>query len=1170
MASKYLDFVGLSRFLDKLKGLFAPKKQGIEYINGTQTASTNVWTGETTDNELYEGKMIAYRLPFAGTSSGATLNLTFANGTTSGAKNVYLSTSTRMTTHVAAGNTVILVYHEANVIGSTTYQGWWMDAYYNSDGSAYQMYVYGSRGGHTVTNCPPICMFLTQSENRLLPTWAGTASSTAATHVMTTEEFDPFGNIYYKGSNAYNAGVLIGQALYYQIQVDLRYAFNTNGFDLLDSGVGATIYMVCEPTANGKAVLYSNQITKTLPIEDDGLLYVYLGRSYSSTSIYLMLNHPVYMFDAEAGEAIAIDRSYLLDRDKNRIVTETDPYIYRQTGDGKAIGDIEVLDKIVGGTVCWNQWASFSQSVIPTSDGHGVIYEYVDGTSVKITGTSDTNTVRTGWFAIAENAVKLMLGHKVLITTTIRSGSYTGDLLLHIYGSQQVSIGESGIVSVPLTNGTVQKRLTLYVTEGSTFSDLICSFNVFDLTQMFGSTIADYIYSLETATAGAGVEWFKRYFPNDYYAYNPGELISVTGLQEHKIVGKNLLSSNYADYAKPANRSYAFINAVIPEGRRAIFTFADRDTSIDMTGVYIGFCEDDIYQHGTVSVYRWIIQNGVMASARSNFIPEVNAYCRNVFIYPKNEETFNKLFARYYIAVELAESGNESSGYEPYISHSTALDSNVTLRGIFSLDSPNKLTCDGDVWTPDGKIERHYGEVDLGELTWDYNGTRFAATLTNKKISTSRLIGLCAEYTVENSTVADAPDKSVVFGVSGDMAVYIKDSTYSDTATFKTAMSGVKLVYELAEPVSEDAPTYSSMQKADPAGTEEFVSTAEVKIPVGHGTRYMLAPKLYDETQSQLSAIRKEIEGEFVSAKNEQTFTPNQQLQARENIGATGIEWIQSTQTATTGNWTGVSRDTALYDGKIICYRLSYAGSGNASLNLTLADGTETGPIPVYWHSTTRVTTHQAYGTEWLYVYHEDYISPVDNSHKGPGWWSLTRAYYENSAAYISRDNTPPKVKSTLYRYMLCFSDVDTQLIPASNGNNNTGTTKTITTDSFDPFGRIYYYATTTTVNAGSRPAENVMVYGMYAFDIRYSFNMGATLTAQMPVYVACVPQSDGRVKLAENPIVQTIPLDSEEDGLIYIYLGQARSTSSICLNAVHDIYKVYNGAIYNIKALML
>ena len=39
-SNKYLDFTGLSHFLDKIKSIFAPKKQGVEYINGTQTAAT--------------------------------------------------------------------------------------------------------------------------------------------------------------------------------------------------------------------------------------------------------------------------------------------------------------------------------------------------------------------------------------------------------------------------------------------------------------------------------------------------------------------------------------------------------------------------------------------------------------------------------------------------------------------------------------------------------------------------------------------------------------------------------------------------------------------------------------------------------------------------------------------------------------------------------------------------------------------------------------------------------------------------------------------------------------------------------------------------------------------------------------------------------------------------
>ena len=64
------------------------------------------------------------------------------------------------------------------------------------------------------------------------------------------------------------------------------------------------------------------------------------------------------------------------------------------------------------------------------------------------------------------------------------------------------------------------------------------------------------------------------------------------------------------------------------------------------------------------------------------------------------------------------------------------------------------------------------------------------------------------------------------------------DSQYSDAATFKTAMSGVMLVYELATPTTETADHYTNPQIVDPDGTEEYVSTSIV--PVGHESRYPL------------------------------------------------------------------------------------------------------------------------------------------------------------------------------------------------------------------------------------------------------------------------------------------------------------------------------------------
>ena len=69
-------------------------------------------------------------------------------------------------------------------------------------------------------------------------------------------------------------------------------------------------------------------------------------------------------------------------------------------------------------------------------------------------------------------------------------------------------------------------------------------------------------------------------------------------------------------------------------------------------------------------------------------------------------------------------------------------------------------------------------------------------------------------------------------------------------------------------------------------------------------------------------------------------------------------EYIAGTQTASTGAWTGTSKYIDdLRAGTRIYYKLPYAGSGNATLTLTLSDGT-TVAKDVYYNNTTRMTTH--------------------------------------------------------------------------------------------------------------------------------------------------------------------------------------------------------------------
>ena len=83
-----------------------------------------------------------------------------------------------------------------------------------------------------------------------------------------------------------------------------------------------------------------------------------------------------------------------------------------------------------------------------------------------------------------------------------------------------------------VTNDTTWIRVAI-ANNGATLSGQyfeVQNFNIIDLTQLFGTTVADYIYNLEQATTGAGVAYFRNLFPKDYYDYNSGEFTCVSAV----------------------------------------------------------------------------------------------------------------------------------------------------------------------------------------------------------------------------------------------------------------------------------------------------------------------------------------------------------------------------------------------------------------------------------------------------------------------------------------------------------------------------------------------------------------------------------------------------------------------------------------------------------------
>lgn len=260
--------------------------------------------------------------------------------------------------------------------------------------------------------------------------------------------------------------------------------------------------------------------------------------------------------------------------------------------------------------------------------------------------------------------------------------------------------------------------------------------------------------------------------------------------------------------------------------------------------------------------------------------------------------------------------------------------------------------------------------------------------------------------------------------------------------------------------------------------------------------------------------------------------------------------YVKGTQTAVTGAWTGELPEVdALYDGLTIDYWLPFAGSGNATLNLTLKGGTKTGAINCYYAETNRLTTHIGANNIIRLVYQTVTISGTSYT----GWWR-PKDYYVNDVAYAIRNGSPAyQANSAVYRYQLLFQVDENKLTPLNNVNNSTATNKAMLTGvDFLPFGRIYYFNSTTNIAANGN--MNTALYSRYQFDLRYSLNCGQTLTAHRDLYLKCVKQSNGKFRIATDPCwTQTLP--STNDGYYYIRLGRTYSTYQMYLDEEHPIY---------------
>ena len=313
------------------------------------------------------------------------------------------------------------------------------------------------------------------------------------------------------------------------------------------------------------------------------------------------------------------------------------------------------------------------------------------------------------------------------------------------------------------------------------------------------------------------------------------------------------------------------------------------------------------------------------------------------------------------------------------------------------------------------------------------------------------------------------------------------------------------------------------------------------------------------------------------------------------NVVKQSIESIIGTQTSNTYSWTGTSTTLSasdIVDGLTINYFLPYSVGGsqvgatylrlsdNANvntngvvLNLTLADGTTTGNIPVWYQGVGRLTSHYGYGAIIKMTYHKDVV--MANAYKATGWWvdaQYNSDTVDNRIVYFTGKTGAKGIwagslfmedSAGTYQNICTASDGTVTTASSGNGARTTATTKKANTNGFKVGGTIYY--TGTSYNADTNITGTNTIFSSYGnvFDSRYCMNTTLTagsLTTYKPWYlVGSISTTDGLFYLDSTWWTQT----PNTTGKVYILGGGVYdSTTSYCRITLYEnnMWYVYDG----------
>lgn len=564
-------------------------------------------------------------------------------------------------------------------------------------------------------------------------------------------------------------------------------------------------------------------------------------------------------------------------------------YNYRTTGGSAEVGDRAYVDAITGVSLPWNQMAPTLSSA--KWNAHPYLSGAFDSTDNSFSGTV-TQQSNSAYISVpnVNGGIEIIAKRVYLYSAEYTPSEALGAPRLGLmYDTQFISLPSISASKTQVTAifkgadniGTENKGFYIYpnMSGGMSVDATIKIKNVMviDLTAMFGSTIADYIYALETAHAGDGVAWFKRYFPKPYYAYH------AVGMEHVNAVSARTVGFNQWD------EEWELGNLDNSGGTVSESNGIRSKNYCDILPNTTYYCYDG---HYSISVYGIRV---CFYNANKEFIGAT--YVSNTTFTTPNDATYFKFATNpsagtyttynHDICFSIRWDNSRDGDYEPYNLHTYPL-ADITLRGKPLIDESGNLKFDGDRYLPNGTVERRYEDIVFdgsSDENWslqsinDAGIANFGVSISSNPAKNSD-DAICNRFERQNSLISQTTTEGFMIASYTTLYIRISSTKASTVADFRTwlASNPVEVVYLRQTPTEETADPYQYPMVVDNWGTEAFVDglvesgDRDVAIPVGHETKY--PPNLKDKLES--AANNPDADGVYVLTHDggSNTYTP--------------------------------------------------------------------------------------------------------------------------------------------------------------------------------------------------------------------------------------------------------------------------------------------------------